>query len=229
MNIVIVEDEKLVSKRIERQITNFFGDNLSKLKCFQTLDDADAYIHENCIDLLCLDLNLAGRDGFELLQNVLSSAFHTIVISAYAERAIEAFEFGVLDFVAKPFTQQRLCAALSRFNEQRAHHATKYISIKRLGKLELKPLNSVSYIKADNIYSEIHFEDENPTLHDKSLGKLEQILPETFMRVHKSYIVNMTHMQSLVREGKELMIVTKDEQTIPTSRRLHASIKEMFV
>ncbi|MFC3095717.1 DNA-binding response regulator [Alteromonas sediminis] len=229
MNIVIVEDEKVVLNRLQRLIADYFGDKLSGLKCFQTLDDADEYIQENSVDLLCLDLNLAGRDGFELLKSVLSSSFHTIVVSANTDRAIEAFEYGVLDFVAKPFTRQRLFEALSRFGENNAHQSTKYISLKRGGKLELHLLTSVIFIKADNVYSEVYMTGDSPVLHDKSLRKFEQVLPSMFKRVHKSYIINMMHAQSIIKQGKELIITTKGGYEIPVSRKMHSEFKDTII
>ncbi|MBK7227614.1 MAG: hypothetical protein IPH97_01775 [Ignavibacteriales bacterium] len=59
-------------------------------------------------------MNLNAKDGFELLKQVVSQSFHTIVISANINRAIEAFEYGVLDFIPKPYNIERLKAAFQR-------------------------------------------------------------------------------------------------------------------
>ena len=79
------------------------------------------FIKEQSIDLLFLDLNLNREDGYELLEEVAAESFHTIIVSAYKDRAIRAFEYGVLDFVAKPYTEERLSLAIQRIhprNEQ---------------------------------------------------------------------------------------------------------------
>ena len=102
MNIVIVEDEPVIAQRLARQIKAIDALNSAKLKHFDTFDDAQAYLEENLIDLLFLDLNLHGVSGFDLLKSVAAASFHTIIVSAYAEQAIKAFEYGVVDFVAKP-------------------------------------------------------------------------------------------------------------------------------
>ncbi len=70
------------------------------------------------IDVLFLDLNLNGKDGFDLLKTSVSGAFHVIIISAHTEQALKAFEYGVLDFVGKPFNKERLARALDRVFER---------------------------------------------------------------------------------------------------------------
>ncbi|MFT5677052.1 MAG: two-component system response regulator LytT [Paraglaciecola sp.] len=108
---------------------------ITKITVAHDLDDADEFINENCIDLLLLDLNLKNRDGFQLLQQSVAGAFHTIVVSANVHRAIEAFEYGVLDFVVKPFSKPRLAAVFARFNNTGSDSATsaRYLSIKQSG------------------------------------------------------------------------------------------------
>lgn len=65
-------------------------------------------------DAVLMDLNLEGEDGFLLLHRFCARAFHTVVLSAHGERALEAFALGVLDFVGKPLSRERLGLALDR-------------------------------------------------------------------------------------------------------------------
>ena len=229
MNIVIVEDENTVAQRIERLTRELLGDEVDKLNLFHTLDDADDYLGNNAIDLLFLDLNLAGRDGFELLKQVVAGSFHTIVISAYAERAIEAFEYGVLDFVAKPFTKGRLDKALQRFKSSHVQQQTKYLSIKKMGMLKTILLQDVAYFQGANVYSEVCLKNGDTHLHDKSLTKLEQVLPDSFYRVHKSYIVNSGQIKGFKQEGNNAELLLTGEVSVPVSRSKIAEVKAMFV
>ncbi|MCJ8270572.1 MAG: response regulator [Psychrosphaera sp.] len=127
MQVVIVEDEPVIAERLERQISQILGEKLGKIIWFDDLDDAQEHLAEHSIDLLFLDLNLHGDDGFDLLKTVTADSFHTIIVSAHADQAIKAFEIGVLDFVAKPFTQQRLEQAINRMltQEQRADYGSR--------------------------------------------------------------------------------------------------------
>ena len=113
MNILIVEDESRIAKRIERMTRDIFGDTLQSLKHINTLHEALPFIENNSLDLVLLDLNLNGDNGFDLLTTAVSKSFHTIVISAYRDQAITAFEYGVLDFVPKPFNRERLGTSLT--------------------------------------------------------------------------------------------------------------------
>ena len=90
MHAIIVEDEPAILRRLERQITELLGEKLERLKCFNNLDDAQDYISQQSIDVLFLDLNLRGQNGFNMLSTLTASSFHTIIISAYADKAIEA-------------------------------------------------------------------------------------------------------------------------------------------
>ncbi|MEO1370054.1 MAG: response regulator, partial [Acidobacteriota bacterium] len=103
---MIVEDEALVARRLRRLLVDILGADRVEILWSPDLPDARRRLADGTrIDALFLDLNLNGRDGFDLLSEAVAGRFETIVVSAHAERAIEAFEYGVLDFIAKPFGQ----------------------------------------------------------------------------------------------------------------------------
>jgi len=229
MNIVIVEDEPLVQQRIQRLSLQILAKCQPKIVCFSNLDDAESFLDENSIDLLLLDLNLMGRNGFDLLKNNVAAAYHTIVISAYADKAIEAFEYGVLDFVAKPFTEERLEKAFARLleNSQRSYYGCRYLSIKKLGAIELIEIIAISYIQAEGHYSLINLtEKSNTALHAKNIEKIMQLLPENFLRVHRSYIVNMNMVKKIIiEEGSRYSILLNDGIAIPIGRTKYQDVK----
>jgi len=231
MNIVIVEDEPLVQQRTLRLTLEILSTKQPKIICFSNLDDAEVYLAENSIDLLLLDLNLMGRNGFELLKNNVAAAYHTIVISAYADKAIEAFEYGVLDFVAKPYTRERLAKALERLLEsaKRSYYGCRYLSIKKVGAIELVAIADISYIQAEGHYSLIHLNNEvdSTALHAKNIEKIMQLLPANFLRVHRSYIVNMNLVKKLViEEGSRYSIQLTTAQEIPIGRTKYQAVKQ---
>ena len=229
MNILIVEDENTVAARLERLTREYFKDKPHRIRICHTLDDADEYLAEQPIDMLFLDLNLGGLDGFELLKKILCESFHTIVVSAYAERALEAFEYGVLDFIAKPFTQQRFTKALDRFMSYARQSQTKYLAIKRLGTIHTIELEKILYFRGANIYSEAILDTGETLLHDKPLSRLEQVLPTNFERVHKSFVVNFTYLESISRNGNTTNVHLKGGHKIPVSRSLSARLKDKLL
>lgn len=229
MKILVVEDEDTVAQRLQRLSQEILGDELERLWVFHTLDDAQDFLATTSIDLLFLDLNLAGRDGFDLLKQVVSQAFHTVVVSANAERAIEAFEYGVLDFVAKPFTKGRLEKALERYSSSFRQQHTKFIAIKRQGVIESIKLDDVVYFQGANIYSEACMSDGQKLLHDKPLTRLQQLLPEHFERVHKSYIVNNKKIEGIKQSGNNAELILSNDELVPISRGKIAELKSRLI
>lgn len=232
MRILILEDEDIVAQRLIRLSTDILDNPSARIKHFSDIDDANDYLASNTIDLLILDLNLHGRDGFSLLKASVSGSFHTIVVSAYFERAIEAFEYGVLDFVAKPFTKERLQKAFDRFTTGKREESThtRYISIKISNEIKVIPLEEVEYFKACDCYSEVYLTNGDIHLHDKPLNQLEVILPPSFERVHRSYISRMNRI-SLIKQspGPNFELILECGFHVPVSRSRAKAIKQQLL
>ena len=97
MKILIIEDEARIAKRVERMTKEFFLNTLQELTCVHSLTEGIEHIQNNQLDLLLLDLNLNGENGFDVLKNSVSEPFHTIIVSANKHQALTAFEYGVLE------------------------------------------------------------------------------------------------------------------------------------
>src|SRR3546814_3334293 len=114
MHVIMVEDETMVARHLARCVESVLGASLQRLEIFGDLRSAEAHLQATVPDVLLLDLHLHGRDGFDLLKRAVSGSFATIVVSAHTDRALDAFEYGVVDFVPNPFTAPRLCQAFER-------------------------------------------------------------------------------------------------------------------
>jgi two-component system response regulator LytT len=228
MKVVIVEDEVLATQRLARFLKEIIGENL-RMKMYRTLDEADDYLAGHETDLLLLDLNLNGRDGFELLKSSVSSSFHTIIVSANADRAIEAFEYGVIDFVAKPYSKQRIEKALDRLNHDQRQSGTRYLTVRKFGRLELVDVSGIAFIRAAGAYSELVMQDLQEHLHDKSLNTMLGILPPDFQQVHKSYIVPLQQVKALLRhQGSRYELELHNGHKVPLGRTRYPKIKKML-
>lgn len=232
MKILIVEDESRIAKRIERMARDILGNTLQSLTHINTLHEALTFIENNVIDLILLDLNLNGEDGFDLLTTAVSGSFHTIIISAYKDQAIAAFEYGVLDFVPKPFNRDRLEQALNRAmtKEKTWTDKIKLLAIKKRGRIQLIAVENVLYVKGAGAYTELFLADGTKELHDKSLEKLEQLLSYTFERIHKSYLVKMSEIKEIiVKPGSKYMAELKNGELLPIGRTKYKDIKAKWV
>ena len=201
MNILIVEDITLIAERIADLVRKYLTN--SQITISHTLDDAKIHIQEKAFDVLFLDLNLNGKDGFELLQTAAASSFQTIIITANREQASLAFDYGVFDFISKPILENRFKLSIDRLQNDTATYREqlKQLAVKTKGAIQLIPLESIVFIKASGNYSEIYTKDKQCFLHDKNLEKLLAILPGKFRRVHRSFVVDSNQIQKIIKHG----------------------------
>lgn len=231
MNILLVEDEARIARRLERMTRDYFGARLETLTSCDALPAALHTLATAPPDLLLLDLNLNGQDGFDLLNSVAAGAFHTIIVSAYTDKAITAFAHGVLDFVPKPFTEERLAQAFARLTTparpvSKPENALQFLAVKKQGSLVLIDIQDLRYIKGAGIYTELHLLNGKKELHDKSLEKLAQLLPASFERVHKSYIVCLAQAEKIiVQEGSSYRLLLKNGELLPIGRSRYKELR----
>jgi DNA-binding LytR/AlgR family response regulator len=226
---LIVEDEPLLAGRLERLSREILGARLESVRIATAFEEAGACIAESPIDVLLLDLNLEGADGMELLRTSVAGSFHTIIVSANTEQALRAFEFGVIDFVAKPCMKDRLAQALQRAAERdgRAACAAKYLAVRKAGRVELVPIDRILYVEGAGAYAELVLEDGRRELHDKTLERLHALLPPVFERIHKSYVVRLSAVKALhAHEGSAYEAELRNGLRLPVGRTRYKELRE---
>ncbi|EOQ97749.1 DNA-binding helix-turn-helix protein [Leptospira wolbachii serovar Codice str. CDC] len=114
MQILILEDEPVHAKYLTKLLTSICGSTINEVKHVTSIDEADVYLKQFHADIFFLDLNIFGSDGFEVLDRIPTTTIHTIIVSANTDNAIRAFEYGVIDFIAKPVSEDRLRLSLER-------------------------------------------------------------------------------------------------------------------
>jgi len=209
LRIAIVEDEAIVARRLERMVREIVG-SAESIEVAPTFNAALDVIRRP-LDLLFLDLNLSGRDGFALLEEAAASSFQTVIVSAHHDQALRAFDYGVTDFVAKPWSAERLRMAIERATT--VQKARKLV-IRKGRELRTIEVTQLLYVRGADDYSELHLDDGSIHLHEKSLTALEAMLPDGFVRVHRSYIVNLARGRGL----RSSALVLEDESVIPVGR-----------
>jgi DNA-binding LytR/AlgR family response regulator len=228
MKLILIEDEPLVAQRLERFCREILASDLERLHAAGSFEEATAQLDENPVDVALLDLNLEGRDGMELLKRSVAASFHTIIVSANADRALEAFQYGVIDFVPKPFSRERLAQALDRIRQPgaRGPATTRFLAVKKAGRIELVGIDDVIYVQGAGNYSELVLANGRRELHDKTLEKLQEILPSDFERIHKSYLVRLSAVKALhTAEGSHYEAELKGGQTLPIGRTRYKELR----
>ncbi len=230
MRILIVEDEKVAARGLQRMVQNILGKEISWIGWEASLEASRAALAENPVDILFLDLNLNGEDGFELLQEAVADSFHTIVVSANESQALRAFEYGVLDFVPKPVSEERLAKAIHRVRDgnEIGRHA-KFLPIRKPKGIFLIQLEEVSYFKGDGNYIEIRLKSGNSEYHRQTLDSLVKILPSRFARIHRSVIVDMKDVKQVISHGGGRYDAELEGGiTLPLSRAYHKQFKDVI-
>lgn len=231
MKILIVEDEARIARRVERMTRDFFGQTIESITICESIGSGLRYLNDQTPDLLLLDLNLNGEDGFDMVKSMVAGAFHCIIISAYTEKAITAFAYGVLDFVPKPFDQERLELAFKRLQPgTKRENSLEYLAVRKAGAITLISIKEIRYIKGAGIYTELHLLNGKKELHDKSLEKLEQLLPASFERIHKSYLVPIDQAEKIiVQAGGKYSLELKNEELLPIGRLKYKELRQKIV
>jgi DNA-binding LytR/AlgR family response regulator len=230
MRVLILEDEPLVARRLERLAREVLGDELRTLHAVATIDAAAAHLASDDDTVLLLDLNLGGgADGYTLLRESMAQPWSTVVVSGSVERALEAFELGVIDFIPKPFTAERLSLAFRRVRERRGSDRTRYLAVSYAGRVELVPLEDVMAVHGDDDYTSVQLTSGARRLHKRTLNELERHLPPNFHRVHRSHIVNLSHARSLVTTANGRAVRMRDGCDIPIGRSWYDSLASRMV
>lgn len=200
----------------------------SKCRFFTALnfDTAEEILQENEIDLLFLDLNLHGLDGFELLKNPFVENTQTIIVSGHLEKALEAFNYPVLDFLTKPVRYSRLEQAIHKFeNKKFWRKVSRTLTIKSKDKIEFVPLNEIDYLEGFNKYTKVYLKNGKVETLKKTLSDVSYILPEQFYRIHKSYILNLNEI-IIVNQKTRSSIELRSGVKLPITKK---SIQELIL
>jgi len=225
MKIFIVEDEKVAARRLTRQIQEILPNN--EISVYYEIEEIMTAIKTQSPDLLILDLNLNGEDGFNILKDIEEKKFETIVVSANSERALEGFDLDIVDFVLKPYDKERLQKALQKFMGRRIRRrGSKEILIKEGMSRITVPVEQILYISGAGDYREIHCKNGKNYLHERSLEKFGEILSGNFIRIHNSYLVDKNSIvQTMVFGGGKYEAVLENNEKLPVSR---SKYKELF-
>jgi len=223
--MLIVEDEPLVAKRLERFAREALGERAGKSAFARSVEEATPLAEQlSASALIFLDLNLFGVDGFDLLEIDIRSPARTIVVSADQSRAVEGFSHGVVDFVAKPFSKERIAQAIERAMTGRDPLAA---PIKYLGGapatpgsgVVFAPVNEVVALHGADDYVEIELSSGKRLLTRKTMIELEAMLGQEFCRIHRSHIVNRSYASEYrAQSGSRYQLILSTGAALPVGR-----------
>lgn len=214
LKCIIVDDEPLAQEVLENYVQRLGGEMKLMKKCSNALDAFES-LHNERIDLLFLDIQMPVIDGLSFLKS-LKNPPAVILTTAYPNHALEGFELDVVDYLLKPISFERFLKAVNKVIEQRkalinGEANADYMFVKVDSKLVKVNYADIIYIEGMKDYLKI-FVKERPLVVHQTMKKIEDLLPKNkFIRVHKSYIISIGAVNSIVGNfieinGKEIPI-----------------------
>jgi len=240
---VIVDDEEL-ARAILREYLAAHPDIEIVAECANGFEAVKA-VSELAPDLLFLDIQMPKLNGFEVLE-LVGPGPAVIFITAYDQYALRAFEVHAVDYLLKPFTPERLTEALERVRQRMERNEAspvpalvkqarasgkpvERVLVKDGSRVHVIPVEKIDYIEAQDDYVGIKAGGKEYLKQDR-MAELESLLPpERFIRIHRSYILNIDRLMRLEPYAKDSRVaILADGTQLPVSRAGYAKLKPLL-
>ncbi len=214
LRCIAIDDEPLAIRQIKNYIER--NENLSLASTFSNAIDAQEWLSSNSVDLIFVDINMPELSGVDFVRS-LENGPMVIFTTAYSEYAVEGFRLEAIDYLLKPFSygdfEHAVKRAASLFElmqlkenktiteqsvdeeEDDTTSNREFISIRADHKTSLIRLSNIVYIESEGEYVRMYLSDDTKIVTLFRLKNMENTLPSSnFMRVHRSYIVNLDYI-----------------------------------
>ncbi|MES2587445.1 MAG: LytTR family DNA-binding domain-containing protein [Bacteroidota bacterium] len=242
MKTLIIDDERLAREELKSMLAKY--DFLDVVDEAKNPDEGILKIQEHQPELIFLDIQMPGMNGFEMLQK-LDEIPKVIFVTAYDEFALKAFEVNALDYLLKPIDPERLNETLQKLQQPEEDFTTKLIGnearkekvltngdkifIKDGDKCWYIDINTVRMFESDGNYVKVYFDRFRPLIL-RSLNSLEERLDsKLFFRANRKFIINLAWISSIENWFNGGLLVTlKEGEKIEISRRQAIRFKEQM-
>jgi two-component system LytT family response regulator len=225
LRAMIVDDEPLARSNVAHLLAR--DPAVSVVAQCGSADEALAALPAARPELVFLDVEMPECDGFGLLERLgTAPPFAIVFVTAHHQFALRAFEVGALDYLLKPFDDQRFERVLERVKERlRTPGETRRFIIRNGGTLDVVKFADIEWVEASDYYTTLHAGGRTHMLR-RSLSDLEgELAPHGFHRIHRSAIVNLERVRALqLREDGEYEVVLDSGQRLRMSRRYRKTI-----
>jgi two-component system LytT family response regulator len=245
MRALIVDDEPLARALLAEQLAELGGVELvgEASNGFEAVKRCE----ELAPDLVFLDIQMPKLSGFEVLELLGDSAPAVVFVTAYDEYALKAFAVHAVDYLLKPVEPERLAAALERARRRLAEaaggpdavrlaaaarppgRALERVLVREEGRIHVLPAERIDYVEARDDYL-LFVSGALRLSKQQTMAELEaQLDPGRFVRIHRSYLLNVERLARLESYGKDSWLAfLADGSRLPVSRRGYARLKDLL-
>jgi two-component system LytT family response regulator len=233
IRVVVVDDEPLARRGICARLVRAADFKIIR-QCAGGRDAVQA-IREEKPDLVFLDVQMPGLDGFGVVREIGPDLMPPIVfVTAYDEHALAAFEAQALDYLLKPIDDERfdrsLARARRRVEERRGYRARVehgQLLVRERGRVELVEIERIAWVEARGDYVRLHAEERHHLLRDTMAGLERRLDPSRFVRIHRSTIVNIGRIRRVqLRTGRDWTVTLDDGTQLKLGRRYRSALEQ---
>lgn len=254
LRVLIVDDERLARQRLEDLLDR--EEDAVLVDAVNSGKKAVAAIREHRPDLVFLDVQMPGMSGLEVIQAIgIEQMPLVIFVTAYDQYALKAFELAALDYLLKPFENERFAQA---FERARAAYVLRKVSdfrkrlavlledepavsepyennpdyleriaVEKRGQIRVVPVETIDFFSADGSYVEIHAGEDTHLIRERMQTLEDRLDPKEFFRIHRSYIVRLDRIESLiVGGGGDYAVQLTDGKRLKVSRGRREELEE---
>ncbi|MGB0175907.1 MAG: LytR/AlgR family response regulator transcription factor [Owenweeksia sp.] len=224
MKVVIIEDEPKPAQLLHGLIRDYCP-SIQTVHVAHTVAEARSYLISNAFDLLFLDIEMPGMDGFELLESLENKINAAIIFTtAHAEHAVRAFRVNAVDFLLKPIAPRDLIKAVEKATDVTPSPAKQMvlrISVYDGNEYHIVSTNELIRLEANGSYTNLILSKGDKLMSSKRLKIYESLLETgSFFRCHKSHLVNINHIKSYsLADGGTLKLSTGEIVPLSLSRK----------
>lgn len=231
---LIIDDEPLARSRIRAMLATH--PDIDVVAECSSAGEAVALLRRAPAGLLLLDIEMPGASGFEMLKTTsLGSGPAIVFVTAHEEFALDAFEANAVDYLVKPFSQERLDRALWRVRrfvegqgmDRPSRRWRERFGVRVRGEVVFVRVSSIDWIAGAGNYVRLYTATESHLLRESLQNIVAELDPAVFLRVHRSAIVNIERVRKLVpAPDGSVAIILQDATAVPLGPTYRAALEE---
>ncbi len=240
---VIIDDEKHLREMIRNMLSDSFPD-LEIIGEADSVKDGVKTIDDLKPDIVFLDIEIKGGEGFDILKEVKYKGFKVIFITAFNEFAIKAIKFSAIDYILKPIDEDEFLKAVKKalaeiekpmlqkqienFFDNYHNLQNKKLVIRTAEDIHIVNVNDIIRCESDNSYTSVFVEGGEKIVVSKSIKEYTELLNDYgFIRPHQSHLVNLNYVKRLDKSDGGFLIM-KDGKEIPVSTRRKQNLLQIL-
>jgi two-component system LytT family response regulator len=245
LSAIIIDDEQHSISALQWELEGLKED-ISVIRTTTLPAEGLKFIRELQPDIIFLDIEMPGMNGFELIQQLEHIRSDIIFTTAYDGFALKAFEIDATDYLLKPVSEEALVKSIAKVKERRKNELTsehlgtllqklnsqypeyRKIALPTLGGLLFIRVEEISHCSSDSNYTHVYSIKGDRFLISKTLKEIEHLIQDDrFLRVHHSHLINMMHIREY-HKGKGGSMVMEDGSVIPVAKNRKKELLDKF-